>query len=278
MKSPFPGMDPYLEQPSYWSAVHNRLIVAIADDLVEGLSEQYRVEIEMRTYFSDAGDVDRELEGESILVGIPDVAITIAAQAELSPEPSGAVATLAPPIQAPPPHPDILPEQVTVPMTEEIIERYLEIRDVATGQVITAIELLSPKNKRTGEGRNAYERKRNRILNSQTHLVEIDLLRGGKPLSIESQNLDTYRILISPSDWRPKANLYAFGLWDRIPTVTIPLRPSERPLTLNLQALVNRVYDRGRYGLAIDYQRSLTPVLSPGDRQKLQQFLELANR
>lgn len=268
MKSPFPGMDPYLEQPAYWSAVHNRLIVAIADDLVEDLSEQYRVEIEMRTYFSDEGDSERDRENQSVLVGIPDVAIAIATQAE----PRVAVATLAPPIQ-----PEAKPELVTVPMTEEVIERYLEIRDVATGQVITTIELLSPKNKRTGEGRDAYERKRNRILSSQTNLVEIDLLRGGKPLAIESQNLNTYRILISPSDLRPQANLYAFGLWDMIPTVMIPLRPSEAALRLNLQTLLNRVYDRGRYGLAIDYQRSLTPVLSPSDRQQLQKSLECAN-
>jgi hypothetical protein len=262
MKSPFPGMDPYLEQPTYWSAVHNRLIVAIADDLVEDLSEQYRVEIEMRTYFS----AERDLASDSILIGIPDVAIVVTDPAEQT----GAVATLSPPRQ-----PESMPELVTVPMPEAVIERYLEIRDVATGQVITTIELLSPKNKRTGEGRDAYERKRNRILASQTNLVEIDLLRGGKPMSIESQSLGTYRILISPSDRRPQGALYAFGLWDVIPTVPIPLRPSEPALRLNLQALVDRVYDRGRYRLAIDYQQALKPELSPSDRQQLQQCLAL---
>jgi hypothetical protein len=43
MRSPFPGMNPYLENPELWSAVHNRLIVAIADELVDHLSEKYRV-------------------------------------------------------------------------------------------------------------------------------------------------------------------------------------------------------------------------------------------
>ncbi len=61
MRSPFPGMDPYLENSELWSAVHNRLIVAIADDLVEHLSQQYRVEIEKRTYFSS--------DDESLLLG-----------------------------------------------------------------------------------------------------------------------------------------------------------------------------------------------------------------
>jgi hypothetical protein len=31
MPSPFPGMDPYLENPEFWPGVHNRLIVAIID-------------------------------------------------------------------------------------------------------------------------------------------------------------------------------------------------------------------------------------------------------
>lgn len=60
MRSPFPGMNPYLENPELWSAVHNRLIVAIADDLVDRLSENYRVEIEKRTYFNS---------DESVVVG-----------------------------------------------------------------------------------------------------------------------------------------------------------------------------------------------------------------
>ena len=159
MKSPFPGMDPYLENSELWPAVHNRLIVAIADELVEHLSEKYRVEIEKRTYFGDE---------DGVLVGIPDVAVATRKTAQVTD--TGAV--LALPVE---------PEQVTVPMTAEVNERYLEIREVATGRVVTVIELLSPKNKRSGEGRVAYERKRNQILSSTTNLVEIDLLMGGRP-------------------------------------------------------------------------------------------------
>ncbi|NEP45734.1 MAG: DUF4058 family protein, partial [Okeania sp. SIO2H7] len=29
MPSPFPGMNPYLENPAYWPSIHHRLIVAI---------------------------------------------------------------------------------------------------------------------------------------------------------------------------------------------------------------------------------------------------------
>ena len=247
MKSPFPGMDPYLAQPEFWSAVHNRLIVAIADDLVDHLSNHYRVEIEKRTYFS--------WDDNSILVGIPDVAIVT------RPEPISTVATLERISQ---------PESVTVPMSEEVTERYLEIREIATGQVVTTIEILSPKNKRSGEGRDAYEIKRNRILTSRTHLVEIDLLRGGKPLPIASQNLSDYRILICNGNQRPHGDLYAFGLWDKIPNVPIPVRPSDIEPILDLQALLDRVYYKGRYGLAIDYQQALQPVLKESDQLKLE--------
>ena len=249
MKSPFPGMDPYLAQPEFWSAVHNRLIVAIADDLVDHLSNHYRVEIEKRTYFS--------WDDNSILVGIPDVAIVIRPQ----PEPISTVATLERTSQ---------PESVTVPMSEEVTERYLEIREVATGQVVTTIEILSPKNKRSGEGRDVYEIKRNRILTSRTHLVEIDLLRSGKPLPIASQNLNDYRILICNGNQRPHGDLYAFGLWDKIPNVPIPVRPSDSEPILDLQASLDRVYQKGRYMLAIDYQQDLQPILKKSDKLKLQ--------
>ncbi|MBD3561494.1 DUF4058 family protein, partial [Planktothrix sp. FACHB-1355] len=117
MRSPFPGINPYLENPEFWSAVHNRLIVAIADDLVDRLSEKYRVEIEKRTYFSS--------DEESVLVGIPDVAVVTGKKAE----PTSTIATLSLSVQ---------PEKVTIPIAEEVNERYLEIREIATGTVVTA--------------------------------------------------------------------------------------------------------------------------------------------
>ncbi len=142
-------MDPYLENPELWPDVHSRLIVAIGDDLTEHLSENYRVAIEKRTYFSSGDD--------SLLVGIPDISVVAKRTDESLPI---ATTTL------------ISPEPITVavPMAEEVQERYLEIRDVTTDAIITAIEILSPKNKRVGEDRQAYERKRNQVLASLTHL------------------------------------------------------------------------------------------------------------
>ena len=245
MPSPFPGMDPYLENSELWSAVHNRLIVAIADDLVDHLSEKYRVEIEKRTYFS--GDA------ESLLVGIPDVAVVTGT----SGSPVG-TATITLPIQ---------PQKVTVPISEEVNERYLEIREVATGTVVTVIEILSPKNKRSGEGRLAYERKRDQVLASATHLIEIDLLRGGKPFPIMGEYMGDYRILICRGGQRPIADLYAFEIRQPIPSVPIPLLSGEAEPILELQKLLNYVYERGRYYLAINYTQPPQPRLAEEDAQ-----------
>lgn len=245
MQSPFPGMNPYLENPELWSEVHSRLIVAIADDLTDHLSEKYRVAIEKRTYFS-AGD-------DSLLVGIPDVSI-----AGKQPEQSQLSATVTLP-------PLVEPITVAVPMAEEVQERYLEIREVATGAVITAIEILSPKNKRPGEGRQAYDRKRHQVLASLTHLVEIDLLRGGQPLPILGTSRSDSRILISRSDHRPSAQLYAFSVRQSIPQFTVPLAAGDEEPVLELQSIVQRVYERGRYYLAIDYTQLAQPPLSEQD-------------
>lgn len=248
-------MNPYLENPDLWSSVHSRLIVAIADELVEHLSEKYRVEIEKRTYFAS--------DEESVLVGIPDVAIATN-RGSVSEKPN---ITLTVPIQ---------PEKVTVPIAEEVTERYLEIREVATGRVVTVIELLSPKNKRPGEGRITYLRKRNQVLASISHLVEIDLLRGGQSLPMSGEHLSHYRILVCRGDHRPVAELYRFNLQQPIPPIPIPLMAHESEPILYLQPLLERVYQKGRYYLAIDYQQPPVPPLVAEDAAWLAEQLQAA--
>ncbi len=243
MPSPFPGMDPYLENPELWPEVHSRLVVAIADHLTDQLSENYRVAIEKRIYVSSGED--------SLLVGLPDVSVVRKQADETS---AVATATLRPPA----------PTLITLPMAEEVQERYLEIRDMATGTVITTIELLSPKN-RAGGGRHAYERKRNQVLASLTHLVEIDCLRGGRSLSGMAEVAADYRILVSRSTMRPSAQLYAFNLRQSIPQFWIPLISGEAEPVLDLQSILGQVYQRGRYHLVVDYSQPAKPPLSEAD-------------
>jgi Protein of unknown function (DUF4058) len=235
MPSPLPGMNPFLESSELWSEFHSRMIVAIADALSETLSQDYRVAVEKRVYLSQ-GD-------ETILISIPDAP-------QLT---TGNVAVIAEPVI------------VEIPLAEEIAERYLEIREVATGRVVTVIELLSPKNKRSGEGRDAYLQKRQRIMLSQTHLVEIDLLRGGVSLPMVGGTKSDYRILISQSSRRPQADLYAFSLRQPIPAIAVPLA-GEVSVLLDLQLLLHQIYDRARFQMAINYQQVPPPQLSEADR------------
>lgn len=143
---------------------------------------------------------------------------------------------------------------------------YLEIREMATGYVVTAIEILSPKNKRSGEGRKAYKRKRKQVLASLTHLVEIDLLLRGKPMQLIGEvPLSDYRIVVSRGDCRPLAQLYGFSVRQEIPSFSLPLEPKDTEPIVDLQALLNGVYDRARYNLAIDYSQEPVPPLKAED-------------
>ena len=63
---------------------------------------------------------------------------------------------------------------------EPITEGFIEIVDVKSGhRVISAIEVLSPSNKRSGDGQTLYLDKRNDMKRAGVNTVEIDLLRGG---------------------------------------------------------------------------------------------------
>jgi len=256
MPSLFPGMNPYLEHPSLWAGIHHRLITAIANDLAPKLRPKYIVAIEERVY---------EVNGDTaLLVGIPDVSVQSSLPIARSTESNLAVALTTQPIE------------VMLPLPEILTEKYLEIRAVETEDVVTIIEVLSPKNKQMGIGRLQYETKRLKILGSATHLVEIDLLRERNAMSVVGNFLQShYRIVVSHSETRPQAQLYRFNLPDRIPEFTVPLRASEPEPTLNLKPLLDEIYDQGSYDLRIDYNRPPIPALSEPDmawvNERLQQ-------
>ena len=241
MQNPFPGMNPYLEQSLLWHQVHNRLIVAIADSLTPQIAPKYRVSIEERVYTSVE---------EALVVGVADVSVA-RRSTEPSRHPTSTIVTE--------------PMRVQIPLPEVVVERFLEVRSTQTQAVICAIEILSPKNKRSGEGRATYESKRQKILVSATHLVEIDLLRSGQPMPVSAAADVPYRILVSRSQSRPEADLYLLKLREPIPVFPIPLQPGEPEPSIDLQQLLNDVYDRARFDLAIDYAQPLKPSLSAED-------------
>jgi hypothetical protein len=153
-------------------------------------------------------------------------------------------------------------EKVKLPIPMEVRESYLEVRDIETGDVITAIELLSPVNKRSGEGRRTYEFKRQAILGSQTHFIEIDLLRSGSPMAMgETLEPTDYRLLVSRANDRPLTQLYGFNIEQPIPLIPVPLKIGEQDLDLNLKLLLDEIYAQARYARRIDYQTAPVPPL-----------------
>jgi Protein of unknown function (DUF4058) len=237
-------MDPYLEQPGLWPEFHNRLLVAIADVLGPQLRPKYRVAIEKRVYQDAATDLQ---------IGRPDAAVfRTTPEVNLTPQRQGQIL--------------VEPVMVELPMPEEVTERFLEIREVGTEAVVTTLELLSPSNKRAGKGRQLYEAKRLKVLGSQTHLVEIDLIRAFGPLPLRgAMAASLYRIVVSRVEQRPLAALYGFNLGDPIPSFPVPLQAEESPIWVDLQDLVSGVYDRASYDLAIDYSQDPVPSLSAAD-------------
>jgi hypothetical protein len=250
MRPPFPGMDPWLEHPARWLSVHNSLITAIRDDLASKVAPRFFVDIEQHTYLV--------LIGGDEYLGMPDVVIGRTKSRQPLPKPVEPVASAAT---------GVLELNVEVPIQDRIDEWYLEIRDVGTGKLITVIEILSPTNKSHPPGRKQYLRKREHILDSRTNLVEIDLLRQGKPMPIRQPVKSDYRILISPGKSRPRARLLAFGVRQPIPAIPIPLLPKGPEPTLDLNDVLHALYERARYDLLLNYSKPPVPPLNEEDTE-----------
>lgn len=242
--SPFPGMDPYLEHPDIWPDVHHGLIEVIRESLAPRIRPRYRVSIEKRTYVEES-------EGLSF-VGRPELVVSDGGSHREQEAPCEGLAKR--------------PVTVEVPIPDVARESFLTIRESTTGEVVTVLELLSPSNKRQGEGRRVYEEKRRSILSSSTHLIEVDLLRGGAPLPLARAPLrSAYSILVSRAQARPRASLYPFGVREPIPPVPVPLREEDGEPELDLQVLLEGLYDRAEYDLAVDYSRPPEPPLADKD-------------
>jgi len=241
MPSPFPGMDPWLERPDLWPDVHNRLIAALGDSLGPRLRPRYFVALEERVYLEEAQGL--------ALVGRPDLAV-VGSRRDIGGEVRAASAVV----------------EVEVPVGDRQRETYLEVRSAGDGEVVTVLEVLSPSNKRAGEGRRLYLQKRSTVLSTLTSLVEIDLLRGGDRMPVFGDPPPSdYAILISRSWQRPRAHLLPFSLREAVPELPVPLRKGEDEPTIDLGLVLGGLYDRASYDLRVDYRRAPDPPLRPED-------------
>lgn len=247
MPSPFPGMDPYLEDPGLGPDVHHGLISEMQAQLNSQVSPRYFVRVEARVYISDEND-----PGRSVIV--PDVQIVPGAGG--ASRTATAPASLAGVEVAE-------PVMLTTLIEDEIREARLQVIDRERRAVVTIIEAISPANKVPGSrGRENFLEKRQATLRTATHWVEIDLLRAGTPLrSREVLPPADYYVHVSRRAERPRGWVWPILLTQRLPVVPIPLRPDDEDARLDLQAVLNRAYDRAGYEFEIDYAKPPSPPL-----------------
>src|SRR5215211_660642 len=123
MKSPFPGMDPYLERR--WSDAHPTLLVMLKEALQPLLPRDLRARTEERVLLEDSGGELRRYRGDVAVVEVPP------AREPATRHGSAAALTVEPVIV------DVA--------TREPVDRCVQIVDLSSGnRVITAVEVLSP--------------------------------------------------------------------------------------------------------------------------------------
>jgi hypothetical protein len=233
MSSPFPGMDPYLETPAFWSDFHARFCTHWCEALSDCLPDNYEARIDEKVNLVEIAPARKKrIE--------PDVAVTQRGPSRgLSPAPAG-VATLE-------------PVTLSLVIEEETHERHIEILHRPDRTVVAVLELLSPANK--GEpGRTLYLAKRNALLYHPVHLVELDLLVNGRRLPLEEDlPPGDYYALVSRGDRRPKCDVYAWTVRHALPAIPIPLLDPDPDVWFDIGAVFATTYERGRYARSADY-------------------------
>ncbi|MCA9930598.1 MAG: DUF4058 family protein [Anaerolineales bacterium] len=241
MPSPFPGMDPYLEG-SEWHSFHVELSAELARQLAPKLRPKYTARAVRRFVMDSSGEISIATSKRTT---IPDAGIfKVHEQVAIY-----AAFTVPDPVQIA----TIIPEKVPL--------YSVEIRDVGERELVTAIEILSPTNKR-GEGYKEYVNKRNQILSSNTHLLEVDLLRRGQRVPMRQPLPDTpYFVFLSRVERRPMLDVWPIQMQNRLPIVPVPLLAGDKDVSLDLQLALNTVYDDFSYDLSIDYSQLPDVVL-----------------
>lgn len=233
-------MDPFLEG-YLWPDVHQRLASVICELLAPQISPDYVARLNLYTVLDTSPEED---------VGImyPDVEVM---RRKLEEPDEGYLTKEKPPIT---------PATLSIPAIQPVEVRipFVEIRDRQKNQLITAIEVLSPVNKRQ-PGRQLYLEKRRQILTAQVHLLEIDLIRRGqRPVQHPDLVAADYLITLTRVG-AGRTDAWAFSLPESLPVLPIPLKAPDPDAVLDLGEALTISYDRGLYQLSVNYQKMPPP-------------------
>lgn len=249
---PFPGMDPWLERS--WRDVHASLAVYARDQLNERLQPGLVARAQERVYIEFPASGRRQVS--------PDVHVYEPKESR-----PGAPQML--------PGGTVLAEPDRIHLSaSEVREPFVEIRDAQDGgRVVTVIEFVSPTNKGTKVGRRKYLQKQREVVDSEANLVEVDLLRGGRGVTLAAgevtpvERRSAYHVCVRRASAPSLLDYYAIPLRERLPAIRVPLRPSDSDVPLDLQALVDTAYEKGRYSDTIDYSKPPIPSLQAADAE-----------
>ena len=222
MPSPFPGMDPYLEDDGLWPVFHHQLVMCLYQILLPGLVDRYRARVAQRRYATE----------QALFTSV---------------------------------------------VREEHHEDLVEVRQRSDGRLITLLEVVSPANKTTTSGREAYLAKRREGRNAKANLVEIDLVLQGAPtLEYSRDGLPDwdYAVTVTRATQPERFEIYTATLQKRLPRFRLPLAVDDRDTVLDLHTAFTRCYDQGGFAAKIDYKRDPVTPLTDEDRRWLDDVLK----
>lgn len=234
MTSPFPGMDPFLEDPRLWESFHNRSIGMLDEMLSALVRPHFYVEEQSAVYIV-------ELDARPRPPVKPDVYL-VDAERPITP-----------------------PLVVSARFPAELRQRYLEVRDSRNHAVVAVLEILSPANKAAGTaGRESFLRKRRDLMAAPVHRLEIDLLRAGeRPPEVAGQS--DYYALLKRAEATDEFAVWYWNLRDPLPVIAVPLTDGYPDVALDLQAAFTRTYER-YYAERLEYRDAPPPPrLPPAD-------------
>lgn len=257
MPSPFPGMDPFLEEASVWSKLRAVLVSEIARQLNDWLPEPFVAKV-----------APRGVEDKPSLTRFPVPPTLCSTRPRSRKKTAVAAGTTAD-------EPWIVP----FPGPESRDDRLVLITDSRQpGRVVTVVEVLGVDHKTERSARDRYANTQREVLESDASLVEIDLLRGGERVLpsfflehfiAELQPTPDYVVLVSRAWRRIGSGLgyrgYSWSLREKLPTIMIPLRSETDEVPLDLQAAWTVAYDSLVASGGIDYGVLPSPDLAVDD-------------
>ena len=226
MPSPFPGMDPFLEDERLWPSFQHQLVNCLYQILLPGLVDRYRARVGQRHYATE----------QALFTSV---------------------------------------------VREEHHEEYIEIRQRTDGRLITLVDVVSPANKITTQGRQSYLEKRREGRSAGSNLVEIDLVLQGQPmLDYSRDGLPDwdYAVTVTRSTQPERYEIYTATLEKRLPRFRLPLAADDRDTVVDLQAAFTRAFDQGGFAEQIDYQKDPATRLSEHNRGWLDAKMREAKR